>query len=101
MLWTMLNAICFLISVIAAVEGAKQARVGFSGYALAILIGLILGGTCTRAMWTVGERVIAAVQPYAKPKQEMYFRALYLGGVMWILIVVFIADHVTLAMVRQ
>lgn len=91
----MLNAICFLIASIAAIEEARVAKAGFKGYALAIGIGLTLGLACTWAMWTAGERVLAAVQPYPEPKQERYYRVLYLVAVLWILIVVFITNHAT------
>jgi len=96
----MLNAICFLISIVAAVGGAREAKAGFGGYSLAIAIGITLGVACTWAMWTVGERVGVAVQPYPEAKRELYFRVLYLAAVLWILIVVVIADHVTSATMR-
>jgi hypothetical protein len=100
MLWTMLNSICFLVSIIGAVGAAKHTKAGLLGYAFAIAIGSVLGVTCTWAMWMAGERVIATAKPYPEAKQELYFRALYLTAVLWILIVVFSVDHVTSAAMR-
>ncbi|MFL6438441.1 MAG: hypothetical protein ACJ71Q_12735 [Terriglobales bacterium] len=100
MLWTMLNLMCFLICILAAVGAAREARAGFLGYALAVGIGLAVGGTSTWAMWNAGERVGAAVQVGREARRELYFRVLDAVAVLWILIALFIADHVTSAAMR-
>ena len=100
MLWTMLNAICFLVCMLGAVGAARAARTGPLGYVLAVVIGLALGGSSTWVMWNVGERVGAAVQVHPERRRELYFRVLYVAAVSWILIALFIADHVTSAAIR-
>ena len=58
MLWTMLNAMCLLVSIMASVVAARDAKTGFVGYTLAVVFGVALGGCATWAMWTAGERVV-------------------------------------------
>jgi len=99
-LWTLLNAICFFIPVVAAIEEAKAARAGLGGYALAIAIGLALGGGCALAMWTVGRRVGSALQAYPEPRREWYFRVLYSAALLWILMVGFLANWTISAAMR-
>jgi uncharacterized membrane-anchored protein len=100
MLWTMLNAICFLVSIIGALGAARDARANLVGYVLAVAIGSVLGGISTWAMWSVGERVGAATQPHPEPRREIYFRVLYLAALLWILIALFIVNHLTSAIIR-
>lgn len=100
MLWTMLHTICFFGCIIAAVGAAREAKIGFIGYALAVAIGLAMGGGLTWVMWNTGERVIAAVEARSEARQELYFRMLYLAAVLWVLIAIFIADYVTSVAMR-
>ena len=97
MLYTLLNLICFFGCIFAAVGAARDAKIGFVGYALAAAIGLALGGGSTWAMWNIGERVIAAVEVRPEARRELYLWVLYLAVVLWILIAMFIADRVTSA----
>jgi hypothetical protein len=94
-LWDLLNAMCFATPVIFGVLGAKDAKVGFVGYTLAIGIGLVLGAGCTWTMWTVGERVGSTLQSYPQQQRERYFRDLYLAAVLWLLVVAFLANSAT------
>jgi len=100
MLWSMLNAICFFVCIIGAAGAARYARASLAGFAFAIGVGLVLGGGCTWTMWTVVEKVGAAVQVHPEPRRELYFRALYVAAVLWILFALFIADHLTSALMR-
>lgn len=100
MLWTMLNAICFLVCILGAVGAARDAKTGFVGYALAVGIGLALAGSSSWAMWKAGERVGVAAQVHPEARRELYFRVLYVVAVLWILIALFVADHLTSAAMR-
>ena len=100
MLWTMLNAICFLVCIFASVGAARAARTSPFGYVLSVLIGLVLGGASTWAMWSVGERIGTAAQVQPESRRQVYFRVLYVAAVVWILIALFIADRVTSAAMR-
>jgi hypothetical protein len=100
MLWTMLNAICFLACMFGSVGAARAARTGPVGYVLAMVIGLALGGSFTWVMWKLGGRVGAAVQAHPEPKRELYFRVLYVAAVLWVLIALFVTDRLTSAAIR-
>jgi hypothetical protein len=100
MLYTMLNLICFLACIFAAVGAARDAKIGFVGYALAAAIGLALGGGSTWAMINVGDRVAAAVEALPEARRELYLRVFYLAAPLWILVAMFIADRVTSAAMR-
>ena len=86
--------------MLGAVGAARDAKTGFLGYALAVVIGLALGGSSTWTMWTVGKRVAAVVRPYPEARQKLYSGVLMLAVMLWILIALFIADHVTSAAMR-
>lgn len=100
MLWTMLNAICFLVCIFGAVGAARDARANSASYALAVGIGLALGGVSTWGMWNLGERIGMAAHVHRGQRREAYFKVLYLVAVLWILMALFIADHVTSAAMR-
>jgi hypothetical protein len=100
MLWTMLNVICFLVCIIGAAGAAREAKAGLIGYALALIIGLAIGGSSAWAMQSVGERVGAATQAHPAARRELCFKVLYVVAVLWIIIALFIADHLTSAAMR-
>jgi len=100
MLWTMLNAICFLVCILGSVGAARHAKTGLLGYALAVAIGLALGGSFTWTMWTVGKGVAAAIQAYREARQKLYSGVLLLAVALWILIALFVADRLTSAAMR-
>jgi len=95
MLWTMLNAICFLVCILASVGAARNAKAGFFGYALAVGIGLVWGGGSTWGLWTVGKRVAAVIEPYPEARQKLYSGAVLFAVLLWILIALLFADRVT------
>lgn len=96
----MLTLICFLVCVFAAVGAARDSNTGFIGYALAVTIGLAMGVGSTWAFWTLGERLIGAVQRRPEARRELYLRLLYAAAVLWILSVAFIAVRVIPATLR-
>ena len=100
MLWTMLNLMCFLLPLVAAVAIANQSHTGVGGYALSIGLGLILGAGSAWAMWGVGERVGSAVRGYPEPKRETYFRALYVSAIAWLIVVTIVSSVLVSATIR-
>ncbi len=99
-IWDLLNGICLVMPVYAAFQGARHANAGIGGYALVIAIGLAMGIGCTFGMWTIGERIVAAVSPYPKSKQERYFIGLYVAAGLWLLVVALLADWVISASIH-
>jgi hypothetical protein len=100
MLWAMLNMTCFFVCMLGALGAARDAKTSFVGYGLAVLIGLAVGGSSTWAMWSIGKRVVAAVQAHPEARRELYWRILYVAAVPWILLALLIAKHVTSAGLR-
>ena len=100
MLWALPEAVCFFICIIGAVGAARHAGASLVGFAIAVVIGLLLGGVCTWIMWIVGEKVGAALELLPEPRRERYFNALYVARVLWVFIALYITDHVTATALR-
>jgi hypothetical protein len=100
MLWTILNAICFLVCILGSVGAARHAKTGLIGYALAVAIGLVLGGAFTWIMWMVGKRVAVTIRPYEDARQKLYSGVLLFAAALWILLALFVADHLTSVTMR-
>ena len=80
-------AVCFFMAIEAAWGEARLERVGFIGYTLAIVGGLIIGGLCAWAMWRLSNAVvsrISLVQP--SPREQWYLRLLYFSAIFWIVL---------------
>ena len=103
-LWGLLEAICFTMPVALALETATHAKVGFSGYTLAITIGVALGVGCAWTMWAVGKIVNTHLRrPYwedRKSFQEWCFRALYFAAMLWIVFAGILGEWATSASLR-
>jgi hypothetical protein len=83
-LWDLLTAICCSMAVGGALASAKIAKVGFSGYAFAITVGLVVGLGCAYLMRIVGKTIAARVKGNSVLIQERFFRALYFAAMLWI-----------------
>ena len=99
-LWDLMNTTCAMIPVAGAVFEARAAKLGVGGYALVLVVGLVLGLSCAWALWSVGENVAARVRPYPKPRQDWYLRALYFTAVLWLLCVAFLSNIALSAAIR-
>jgi len=88
MLCTMLICTCFVIPIIGALASARDAKVGFVGYALAVTVGLVVGLGCAWLMWASGEVVVKYLErpgrKYSESMREWCFRVLYLAALLWI-----------------
>jgi hypothetical protein len=101
MLWTMLNAACFIASVVAALGTAKGANASLPGFAIACAIGVAFGAASTWALWTVGERVASTVAAYPSRKREISFWVLYASAIPWAVATVVIVDYLTAAALHR
>jgi len=101
-IWHILVGICFLGGVGGAALSAKLARLGFGGYAVAVIIGLAVGLSFAWVMWTavrsIGMRSRSGSE--SKPLQSWYLAALYLAAVPWIFLAGFIGQSVSSAVLR-
>lgn len=79
---------------------ARNTKTGLIGYAIAIGIGLALGGSFTWTLWTVGKRVASTMQGYQEAQQKLYSGAVLLAVVAWLLIAVLVTDSLTSLVMR-
>lgn len=80
MLWTMLNAMCFLSCLFGALGAARSAGSNLVGYAIAFAIGLSVGLLCSWVMWITGQKVGGYLRGNLRPRRELYLRPLFRRG---------------------
>ena len=109
-LWDLLTGICFAASVGCALASAKIAKVGFSGHALAIAVGVALGVLLARTMRVVAKAIVAKLQ--RRPGwehsvslqkwflREWFLRGLYLAAMVWIVFAGFLVGWVSSAVLH-
>jgi hypothetical protein len=84
-------AVCFFTAIEAAWGEARLERVGFIGYTLAVIGGLIIGGLCAWTMWRLSNAVVTRIflaQP--SPRERWYLRLLYFSAIFWIVLAGFL-----------
>ena len=102
-LWNVLILMCFAVPIGTSLASARYAKVGISGYALAIVVGLAVGVCCGWAMWKTHEVVGSKLQRLAGvslAKQEWYFATFYLGKIVWVGFAGFLGFWLSLALLR-
>src|SRR5438105_2050434 len=70
-----------------ALASARLAGVGFGGYVLTIIVGLVVGGCCSWTMWSTHKIVVTKLQRRPDSEHsvsEWYFRAFYFSKIVWI-----------------
>jgi hypothetical protein len=85
--WDLLVSMCFFIATVGSIHAAKAARVGASGYLMAILAGVVIGAGCAFAMWKYGGAIgRRASESTSESSKKWRFRLLYLSSVGWMAI---------------
>jgi hypothetical protein len=72
-----------LIFLVAAVQSARHASGGFSSYAVAVTIGLVMAACNFWIVRKAGTTVESRTKRYSESRRERCLRALYLGAVFW------------------
>ncbi len=83
-LWDLLIAVCCSMAVGGALASARVARVGFSGYVSAIIVGMAVGLGCAYLMTIVGKTVSARQKEVSLSNRERSLLTLYLAAIVWI-----------------
>jgi hypothetical protein len=104
-LWDLLTLLCFALPIGPALASAKIVHAGFRGQALAASVGVALGLGCAWTMRRTGEAVASKLKrrpdwQEGSPAFESYFRALYIGAVVWMLLVSGFAAWASLKLLR-
>jgi hypothetical protein len=92
--WHLLLGICFGMPIMAAFDVAKRANAGIPGYILALAIALLMGAVFAWIMWASGKAIGVKIQQRSPTRREWYFRGLYLGAVVWIVVVALAAQRI-------
>ena len=87
-LWQLLILMCVALPIGTSVGSARYANAGAGGYALAIVVGLVVGMGFGWTMWKTHKPVVNKLQRLPSSgtslaRQEWYFRAFYLAKMLW------------------
>ena len=102
-LWQFLILICFAMPVAGGLASARIARVGVSGYALAITVGLLVGFFCSWIMLATHKIFVRNLDENSnsgRSKSDWYFRAFYLTKFVWIVVALFLGRWVSTLALR-
>lgn len=99
-LWQLLIAICFATPVMGMIASATKEAFSALAWVGAIGTAAIVGLGCALVMWITGRAVFRRVHFYSAAQEAWIFRALYLGGFVWMLIVGAFSVWLSSAMVR-
>ena len=100
MLWTLLTVISSLTFLVAAVGTAQIAKVGFGGYAVAMVIGTVLGACNAWALQRVAAAVVDRSVRYSEKLREWCLGVLYVAAAVWALLAAFLGAWITSAAMR-
>jgi hypothetical protein len=98
-LWHVLILMCFAAPIGTSLVSAQYARVAPGGYALAIAIGLVVGGGCSWTMWITHRTVGDYIQRHSN-HPEGSFRAFYSAKILWIAFAGFLGFWLSSALLR-
>jgi hypothetical protein len=85
-LWHLFHFICFSAVIGSSLSAARVHKPGFAGYSEAAALGIVLGLGSAWAMWTSGRALAMRIRRLPESQHESYFRLLYGGAMMWIII---------------
>jgi mannose/fructose/N-acetylgalactosamine-specific phosphotransferase system component IIC len=85
-LWDLLTAICFALPIGTALSVAKHSKVGWAGYAVAVMVASALAWLGVWAKRTVSNHVAARAKAHPVSQEESYFRRLYFAVILWIVV---------------
>jgi uncharacterized protein YneF (UPF0154 family) len=83
-----------------ALASASVSKVGFSGYALAIFAGLVVGLGCAYLMRMAGKTVVGRLKDSVSIREQAV-RALYFAAMLWIFFAGFLGFWVSLVLLRH
>jgi hypothetical protein len=99
-LWDLMTALCFVMPIAGALATVKDVHKGWIGYALAILVGVVVGAFCAWAMRTIGSKVAGDSKPGTEAQKPWLLRMLYAATVIWIVFALFLGSWLTEASLR-
>lgn len=100
-LWDLLTVVCFVMPAGGALASARLAKAGFSGIAVAIVLGLALSFCFAWAMRVIGKIAGTHIRRQPSPRQNIYFMFLYLAAMLWIVFGFVLGASTSTALVRR
>lgn len=97
-LWDLMTALCAVMPLAGAFATLRDVHKGWLGFALALIIGIVLGVLCAWAMRSVGTALMKRSGAESKTRR-WNFRLLYAGASAWIILALFIGSWVMAAVV--
>jgi len=98
-LWDLMTALCAVMPLAGALATVRDVHKGWLAYALALIIGVVVGGLCAWAMRSVGSALIKR-SGAGSDTRRWNSRLLYVGAAAWIILVLFIGSWVAAAVIH-
>ncbi|SRR5216683_4130091 len=95
--------LCFVMPLAGALDAAKAARAGSTGYALAVIVGLLLGSFCTWTTWTVGKAIVTSVlgrPDYSDSRKDWVARGMFFSTLLWIVFAFILGEWASSTLIR-
>jgi hypothetical protein len=100
-IWDLLLGVVFFIAPLGALDSARRAGVGYRGYTLAIVSGVVIGGCCALAMWKLGRAVWTRSSKLQPESRRLWrFRALYFSAILWIFLSAILGKWIAMGLLR-
>ena len=99
-MWTMLVVVCFVAPAVVALASAIGAGASPAGCAVAGTIGIVSGALGSWVMAKFGRIAEAFARTCQPVWREWYMRGLYISVGPWTMLVTFVADWATSAVLR-
>jgi uncharacterized protein YneF (UPF0154 family) len=100
-LWQLLILICFVIPIGGAMSAAKIANAPPAGFALAILVGLVVGMSCAWTMWLMHKLFVAKLEQHPDWQHSAWFaRTFYASKLLWIVVALFLGHWLSSRVLR-
>jgi hypothetical protein len=96
MLWTILICSDFVAAVLCALGRAERLGGGFHSFAVALMLGSVVGTICAAALWLIGKLVWIRVSSLqSNLAQNWCLGLLYLFAASWLFFSCFLGNWIT------
>jgi hypothetical protein len=100
-LWRFMTLLCITTPLWAAIETARDSQGGWVAYGLGVTVGVLVGGLCGWAMWTIGNIVGSRARAGWYSVRPWRIRGIYAAGALLAVIAGLCGTWITAALVRQ
>lgn len=83
-IWVVLLGCCFLTPIFLALQMARTAHAGFGGYAVSLIVAMVIGASCTALMMWVHNRVVWRSEGRSVTSQNVILLSAFVAEVVWV-----------------